>query len=236
MADDVVQSSRAAARSIAHVPPLLTLKDKVRPEHTALVVIDVQNDFCAPDGFVARGGRDVSLVQEMTKRLPAFIVHARDAGVRVIFVRCAYSTPDNLFLSDVWLEQAARRQNGGYTLSPVCQTGERGADYYDVRPEPSDIVVVKHRYDAFVATDLDLVLRSNAVRTVVLTGVSTHVCVETTARSAFVRDYYAVVVADGCAAYSIEEHQASLRTIDRFFGEVAGMEDILPHWPKQSRK
>jgi ureidoacrylate peracid hydrolase len=95
---------------------------------------------------------------------------------------------------------------------------------------------VKHRYDAFLATDLDLVLRSNAVRTVVLTGVSTHVCVETTARSAFVRDYYTVVVADGCAAYSIEEHQASLRVIDRFFGEVAGMEEILPLWPKHSHR
>ncbi|HZP79491.1 MAG TPA: isochorismatase family cysteine hydrolase [Pseudolabrys sp.] len=236
MADDVVQSSRAAAQSIAHVPPLLTLKDKVRPEHTALVVIDVQNDFCASDGFVAKGGRDVSLVQEMTKRLPAFIAQARDASVRVIFVRCAYSTPQNLFLSDVWLEQAARRQGGGYTLSPVCQSGERGAEYYDVQPQPSDIIVVKHRYDAFHATDLDLVLRANAVRTVVLAGVSTHVCVETTARSAFVRDYYTVVVADGCAAYSAEEHQASLRVIDRFFGEVAGMADIVPHWPKHARK
>jgi nicotinamidase-related amidase len=51
-----------------------------------------------------------------------------------------------------------------------------------------------------------------------------------------VRDYYTVVVADGCAAYSIEEHQASLRVIDRFFGEVAGMEEIMPHWPQRPRK
>jgi ureidoacrylate peracid hydrolase len=233
---DVVRSSFEAARAIAHVQPLLTLKDKLHPQHTALIVIDMQNDFCASDGFVANGGRDVSLVQELAKRLPAFISQARKTGVLIVFVRCAYSTPENRFLSDVWLEQAARRQNGGYTLSPVCQTGERGAEYYGVRPEESDTVVVKHRYDAFHATDLDLILRSSAIRTVVLTGVSTHVCVETTARSAFVRDYYTVVVADGCAAYSAQEHEASLNVIDRFFGEVAPMESILPHWSERTHR
>ena len=64
-----------------------------------------------------------------------------------------------------------------------------------------------------------------------LTGVSTHVCVETTARTAFVRDYYAVIAADGCAAYSVQEHEASLKVIDRFFGEVVEMNAIRPHWP-----
>lgn len=235
MTDDVVTSSRAAAQAISHIQPLLTLQDKIRPQHTALIVIDMQNDFCAADGFVARGGRDVSLVGEMAKRLPGFISQARDAGVFVIFVRCDYSTPQNRFLSDVWLEQAARRQSGGYTLSPVCQMGERGAHWFAVVPEQADCVLVKHRYDAFHATNLDLLLRSHGIRTVVLTGVSTHVCVETTARSAFVRDYYTVVVADGCAAYSLEEHQTALNVIDRFFGEVAPMANVLPHWPKRSR-
>jgi ureidoacrylate peracid hydrolase len=151
--------------------------------------------------------------------------------VLVVLVHCDYSTPQNRYLSDVWLEQAARRQGGGYTLSPVCQSGQRGAEYYGVRPEDTDIVVTKHRYDAFHGTDLDLILRSKGVRTVVLTGVSTHVCVETTARTAFVRDYYTVVVADGCAAYSVQEHEASLKVIDRFFAEVAVMDAIRPHWP-----
>jgi len=167
----------------------------------------------------------------MAKHLPGFIELARRAGVLVVFVRCDYSTPHNRYLSDVWLEQAARRQGGGYTLSPVCQSGECGAEYYGVRPDATDIVVTKHRYDAFHGTDLDLILRSNGVRTVVLTGVSTHVCVETTARTAFVRDYYTVVVADGCAAYSAQEHEASLKVIDRFFAEVAVLDAIRPHWP-----
>ena len=200
--------------------------------HTALIVVDMQNDFCASDGFVANGGRDVSHVQEMAKRLPELIELARQAGVLVVFVRCAYSTDDNRYLSDVWLEQAARRQGSGYTLAPVCQEGTRGGEYYgDVRPVEGDIIVTKHRYSAFHGTDLEVILRSHGVRTVVLTGVSTHVCVETTAREAFVRDYYTVVVADGSAAYLQQEHETALKLIDRFFGEITTIDHLRRLWP-----
>jgi len=65
----------------------------------------------------------------------------------------------------------------------------------------------------------------------VLTGVSTHVCVETTAREAFVRDYYTVVVADGSAAYSQPEHETALKLIDRFFGEITTIDHLRPLWP-----
>jgi ureidoacrylate peracid hydrolase len=225
----------AAAREIAHVPMLETLTDKVRPRHSALVVIDVQNDFCAENGFVARGGRDVSQVPGMVSRLRKLITHARRAGVLLVFVRCSYSAEGNRYLSDVWLEQAARRQGGGYTLAPVCQDGTWGVQFYGgVSPNSDDIVIVKHRYSAFQGTELDLMLRSRGVRTVVLTGVSTHVCVETTAREAFVRDYYTVVVGDCCAAYTQAEHETSLTLIDRFFGEVTRMEDLCLLWTLHS--
>jgi len=232
MTDDAETPSMSAMRRLAHIAPLTTLPEKVRPSHTALVVIDMQNDFCASDGFVAKGGRDVSQVQEMAKRLPALIDHARRAGVLVVFVRCSYSTNENRFLSDVWLEQAARRQGDGYTLVPVCQDGTFGGEYYGgIRPADGDIVVTKHRYSAFHGTDLDIILRSHGVRTIVLTGVSTHVCVETAAREAFVRDYYTVVVSDGSAAYSQQEHETALKLVDRFFGEVVSIDDIRLLWP-----
>jgi ureidoacrylate peracid hydrolase len=148
-----------------------------------------------------------------------------------VFVRSVYSTTHNRFLSDVWLEQAARKQGGGYTLTAVCGEGSWEGDYYaDVRPDSDDIVVTKHRYNAFHATDLDLILRAKGIRTVVVTGVSTNVCVETTARDSFVRDYYTVVVRDGTAAYSKEEHEGALKTIDRFFGEVVSIDDLRMLW------
>src|SRR5262249_39362116 len=154
-------------------------------------VVDMQNDFCAPGGLVSKDGRDISAALEMAGRLPAFIDAARKAGVLVVFIRCVYTTENNAYLSDAWLEQAARKREGGYTRIPVCCDGEWNGDFYgDVRPKAGDVVVTKHRYSAFHATNLDLVLRTNAIRSVILTGVVTNVCVETTAREAFVRDYY----------------------------------------------
>jgi ureidoacrylate peracid hydrolase len=79
-----------------------------------------------------------------------------------------------------------------------------------------------------------VILRSHGVRTVVLTGVSTHVCVETTAREAFMRDYYTVVVADGSAAYSQQEHETALKLIDRFFGEITTIDHLRPLWPPRN--
>jgi ureidoacrylate peracid hydrolase len=219
------------AARLAHVEPLVTLEKKVRPGHTALIVIDMQNDFIAPGGLVGRSGRDVTAAQELAERLPAFIATARRAGVLVVFVRNVYSTERNLYLTDAWLEQAARKQAGGYTRFSVCAEGSWEGDYYgDVRPQPGDPVVTKHRYNAFHNTDLDTILRANAIRTVVMTGVATDVCVGTTAREAFMRDYYAVMVDDGTATFSPEDHTVTLRNFDRYFGEVSTIAEISAIW------
>ncbi len=223
------------ATGIAHVAPVKGLREKLDPRHTALVIIDMQNDFIADDGLIGREGRDVSQAKEMAKHLPAFINKARAAGVFVVFVRNVYTSEQNFYLSDVWLEQAARKRKGGYTRIPVCAAGSWGGDFYgDVRPEPHDPIVTKHRYSAFYNTDLDTILRANGIRTAVFTGVVTNVCVETSAREAFVRDYYVVVASDGTAAYSQDDHDMTLKNIDRFFGETVSMEEISACWPARN--
>ena len=219
------------AKRLAHRPVLDTLERKITPAHTALLVIDMQNDFCASGGLVSRDGRDLSQAQQMARRLPGLITAARSSGALVVFVRCLYTSEHNRYLSDVWLEQAARERKGGYTRIPVCRDGAWEGDWYeDIRPASGDLVVTKHRYDAFQGTDLDLVLRSHGVRTVLLTGVVTNVCVETTARAAFVRDYYVAVVSDGCAAYVREDHEQTLSNIRRFFGVTPSIGDICEAW------
>ena len=211
--------------------PLDTLAKKVAPEHCALVVIDVLNDFCADDGAMAQEGLDVSHAQCAARRIPFLLEAARGAGALVVFVRNVYSTPDNRYLSDVWLEQAQRRRVGSYVDRPVCPPDSRGNSFYgEVMPLPQEPIVTKHRFDPFHETDLDLILRSNAIRTVVLAGVATNVCVETAARHAFVRDYYVVLPRDTSAAFSVEEHEASLATLDRYFGEVVASEEITGLW------
>lgn len=208
-----------------------TLEKKLEPAHTALVVIDVLNDFCAPDGAMAREGFPVESAQAMAERVPALAAAAREAGALVVFVRNVYSTEPNLYLSDVWLEQATRRRSGSYTVRPVCVPGSVGADFYGgVRPGPEDAVVVKHRFNAFIGTDLDVVLRARRIRTLVFAGVATNVCIESTVRHAFLTDHYVVVAHDVTAAYSETEHEASLSTIDRYFGEVRSSEEIAACW------
>ena len=103
---------------------LSTLTDKVRPAHCALLLVDVQNDFCAEGGAMHREGRDLSLVQAMIPRLSSLVDAARAAGVKCIWIRNVYNTGPNWYLSEVWLEQARRRRNGAYVQFPVCEPGE----------------------------------------------------------------------------------------------------------------
>jgi Isochorismatase family len=100
-----------------------TLRSRVDPAHTALIVIDIQNDFCAAGGMMDNEGLDLSAVQEMAGRLPDLIDAARAAGVLVVFVRNVYSTAANWYLSDAWLEQAERKRKGSYVDRAVCAPG-----------------------------------------------------------------------------------------------------------------
>lgn len=210
---------------------LQTLADKVRPEHCAVLIVDVQNDFCAEGGAMHREGRDVSLAQAMVPRLAGFVEAARAAGVACVWIRNVYNTGPNFYLSEVWLEQAKRRRRGAYTSIPVCEPGQWNGDFYQIKPRPDEVIVTKHRYGAFESSDLDLVLRSRGIRTVIMTGVATNVCVETTARQAFLRDYYVVFTSDCTATYSQAEHDATLHNIDTFFGAVVSAEEVRACWP-----
>jgi ureidoacrylate peracid hydrolase len=220
-----------AAHQLAHVPMLSTLDAKVDPKHTALVVVDVLNDFCAEGGMMDKEGQDISTAQRMAARLPRLIQAARDAGVLVVFVRNVYSSDRNTYLSDVWLEQAARRRAGSYTEREVCARDSWEGEFYgDVRPLPGEAIVIKHRFSAFTNTDLDTILRAHGIRTMVMSGVASNVCVETTAREGFCRDYYIVYLSDGTSAYHEHDHAAALRAIDLFFGQVVTIDDVVEVW------
>ena len=207
------------------------LHEKVDPQHAALVLVDVQNDFCAEGGAMHREGRDLTLVKQMIPRLERLLEAARAAKVRCVWIRCAYNTAPNHYLSEVWLEHAQRRRNGAYLSIPVCEPNAWNGAFYEIGPLPEEAIVTKHRYGAFEGTDLDLVLRSRGIRTVIMTGVATNVCVETTARQAFLKDYYVVFTSDCSATFSQAAHDATLHNIDQFFGEVVTAEQVMACWP-----
>lgn len=212
-----------------------TLAEKIDPAHTALVVVDYQNDYMAKGGAFERTGSNVGMMQAIEPALVAIIAAARGAGILVIFVKSVYSTPDNRFLSRAFLHQARRTRGGLYHEVPALQPDSWGSGFYGrVRPEPGDSVVVKHRFSAFVDTELPLLLRSKAVQTIVATGVATQTCVESTVRDAFFRDYFCVVPRECVAAYRTDWHDDALERINRLFGEVVALQDVVDVWATAS--
>jgi ureidoacrylate peracid hydrolase len=202
---------------------LRTLEEKVDPANAALVVVDVQNDFCHDEGAFARMGRDVSVVRAMVPRLQELIDAARAAGVPVIFL--AYTQSESTE-SEVTVEQRSRGRAG----LPYCREGTFGVELYQVAPKPGEHVIPKRRYSGFVGTDLDVILRSTGRRTLVMTGIATNGCVEATARDGFMFDYYVVMVDDCCSCYSAELHQATLTNCRDAWGVVATSDEVAAVW------
>ena len=200
-----------------------------------LLVVDMQNDFCHAGGAVAARNGDVSLVQAMAPRLRALLALARQANVPIIHIRTHHSPWTN---SPTWVT----RHHGRRVVQ--CFPGTWGADFYagfeplvDERwdPERHEYVVTKHRYSGFVDTDLDLILRSQSIDTLIVTGTTTNTCVESTARDGFMKDYAIVVVADCTAAGSVGLHEASLEDVRQSFGTVMTADDLVAVWRRAGR-
>lgn len=219
-------------RSAAAESRMNRLRLKLDPPTTALVLVDVQNDFCSPDGMMDREGADLGPVRRMLPDLRRLLAHARAAGVFVVHVRNAYSTKDKRYLSESFLDVATRRLAGrALTSVPMCEPGTWGADHAPgFSPGDSEPVVLKHRYSGFYQTDLEMLLRVRNIRTVIPTGVATNVCVESTARDAFMRDFHVVFPSDASATYYPAAHAATVSTIGLHFGEVSNVDEISSVW------
>lgn len=204
---------------------LSTLEQKVAPPHAALIVVDVQNDFVADGGFFDRIGADVKTVQKAIPNLLRLIDRARAAGVLVVFVQAIY---DAEVLSAPMRERNLRRA----VQMPRCLTGSWGADFYLVRPAPGEAVVIKHRYSAMLNTQLEGLLRRHGIRSLLLSGVATDTCVESTGRDAYFTDYYVSIVADCCGAASESDHLGALKRFDRDYGAIFTADEIIGAWTR----
>lgn len=208
---------------------LTSLAAKIEPGHTALLVVDVQNDFCHAEGYVGKQGLDLAPSQAMVPNLERLIAAARAAAVPVCFIQAIY---DDKYLGGPFLEHFSKAR----VPMARCAEGSWGADFYQVKPAPGELVIVKHCYSPFVATRIDPLLRTRGIKTLIVTGVTTNVCVESTARDGFVRDYYIVLPADCAASYDVRSHEAAVANIGRHFGVVATSQEIVALWqPAQER-
>jgi nicotinamidase-related amidase len=207
---------------------LTTLADKVQPERTALLIIDMLNDFVHSDGKAAvRGDRPMEFVQSIVPDIRRLLLAARRAGVLPVHIQ--HSTlPEGLSDSGPWLEA---RMRATYSAMDVCLQGTWGQQSIDeLAPELDEPVVEKHRYGGFAGTNLDLILRSADVSTVVCCGASTNVCVDATAREAFDSDYYVVIPADACGSWDRSLHDASLRTAAHRYATITTIDEVVDAW------
>ena len=187
-------------------PVLDSLDELIAPDRLALVVIDMQNDFCHRDGYYGRLGIDMGDIEAAVARMHDVVRAARAAAVPVIWIRQTL-LQEALADSPSWL----RRRTRG-TLAPEWTlAGDWGHEICaPLVPEPGEPIVDKHRSSAFVGTSLDLILRSQGIQKLVIGGVVTQGCVESTARDATFNDYYVVMLNDCVATVSRELHEASM--------------------------
>jgi ureidoacrylate peracid hydrolase len=199
-----------------------TLDKLVDLRTSAIIVIDMQNDFCDPNGSSAKYGAGVSTIQDMIPRMQRFFAGARALAARLIFVQCIHEPSTD---SDTWLFR-----HGGIPRAH-CRKGTWGADYCGVAPQGTEPVVIKHHFSAFIGTRFESVLKTLGIKTLIMTGVGTNVCVESTARDGFMLDYNIVFLSDCTATASPEPaHEATLANIRSFFGTVATSDEVLAVW------
>ncbi len=206
-------------------PLLRDLGEVARPEHSALIVIDPQYDFCSENGALAkRFGFDMKEIQEAVPRLNALIEECRARGIPVIWVR-------EVFADDKMRNNQKSLWGTGDDIW-LIKEGTHGTDWYEgmIEPLPDEPVITKWQYDAFEDTDLALLLQSRGVKTLLMSGFTTNVCVETTARHGYIKGYHIVLFQDCCAATTPDEHASGVFNIGTYFGIATTAPEVLSTW------
>jgi nicotinamidase-related amidase len=208
------------------------LGELVDPAHTVLLLIDMQRDFVDPEGAFGKLGIDLSMYRQSVPRLARLLGDARRASVLVIHVQNT-ALPGRLSDSPAQIRFNLRMHAGKRRDDVPLRYSVEGTPGHEfvkeLTPRTGEPVVRKHRSSAFWGTNLELLLRSNGIKTVVIGGCTTEGCVESTARDAMFNDLYVVIAVDCVASDDREQHDASLLLMRRRF-DLATADDIAGVW------
>jgi len=199
----------------------------IDPKRTALVPIDMQVDFGAPDGVLGKLGLDMTAPLAAVAQSEKLAAAARAAGVPVVFV--GLQTRKELD-SPHWKERMRRLGRNADSDSGLCREGTTGAEFIGPKPHPGDTVIGKLRYSGFYGTPLDTALKARGVDTLVLCGLTTECCVDCTARDAFHLDYHIFIAADACAAYEPNLHEGALASLELNCAILTSTDEVVAAW------
>ena len=209
-----------------------SMAEVVEPRHTALIVIDMQNDLLSPDGIAAQSGVDITAERAIIPTVVRLVDEARRSGVRVVYTQTVFDA-DMSNVHPAWIYRWYRKRPVGTNPMPLDKTvirGTWGAEIIpELEPQPHDYVVEKARNSAFVGTKMDRVLRANGVESVVLAGVTTQGCVLSSALDSQWYDYYTVIAKDAVASTKPELHQLGMEQLSTSY-HLPTVEELAAIW------
>ncbi len=201
------------------------LVDVVRPKHTVLLVIDVQNDFCAPNGARMKG--DLTTIEAMKKPTQRMVEAARSIGVPVVYTQAQTDAEHD---NGPILSRRQRVGLGGAKYTIPRTWGWEVCDF--VAPRPGEVSIPKWHHSGFTNPKMDATLRRLGAKTLLFTGVATNGCVEANVRDAFARGYYTVVLEDCVGAYDLELQRYSLKNMATHFARISSSQEVQLAWPR----
>jgi len=222
----------------------------LNPVHTAVIVVDMENDFAAKGGMFDRAGADISGAQKAIGPTAKVLATARQTGMKIIYLKMGYrddlsdlGAPDSVNRTRhlrFGVGQKIRAPDGRESRILIRDTWDTDI-VSELKPQPRDIVLYKTRFSGFYQTDLDATLKKLGIKYLIVTGVTTSICVESTVRDAMFRDYLCVLLKD-CMSEPIghdlprSNHEASLLSVEVLLGWVSDSEHFIKAFSVKTAK